>query len=275
MKNKSFQKCLNVKTIADPVTQGMLSRINNFALKPLTTEEVYVRKFLMAHNAVDRDNERFPEGLLDDFAATFPGKALLVGHDRSGPGKGLFFDASTEEMTPDQFTALTGESVRLPEGIANAKVLWAWAYMLQQFNGEIIANLDAGIYRHASIGFRASDLNPVKGAYDNTLFWEYVPPGEALEGSIVWLGAQPGASAKNKSPHELDEGASGASEKDYTKDNPLTPEKGPFKDTTSALSPHRRGGPYKEQSPAFQGLYEEPSGRDYLKNNNPLTPKRS
>ena len=269
MKNKSFQKCLSVKTIADPVTQGMLLRINNFALKPLTTEKVYVRKFLMAHNAVDRDNERFPEGLLDDFAATFPGKALLVGHDRSGPGKGLFFDASTEEMTPEQFKSLTGESVRLPDWIFNVKVLWAWSYMLKAFNAEIVANIDAGIYRHASIGFRATDLNPVKGIYDNTLFWEYVPPGEALEGSIVWLGAQPGASAKNKSPHTSEEGTA---EKDFTKDNPLTPGKGPFKDTTSILSPYREG-PRKQQSPTFQNLYEEESVKDYTKDN-PLTPKK-
>jgi hypothetical protein len=27
-----------------------------------------------------------------------------------------------------------------------------------QFNEEMIANIDAGIYRHASIGFHASDL---------------------------------------------------------------------------------------------------------------------
>jgi len=53
--------------------------------------------------------------------------------------------------------------------------------------------------------------------------------------------------------------ASGAG-RDYTKDNPLTPGRGTYRDTTPPPT-------------AFQNLYEEPSGRDYTKNN-PLTPKK-
>jgi hypothetical protein len=92
---------------------------------------------------------------------------------------------------------------RLPEGTGKVKVLWGWAYLVKaSFNEAIIANIDAGIYRHASIGFKASELKPVKGPYDNILYWEYIPPGEALEGSIVWLGAQPGATAQKASGEE-------------------------------------------------------------------------
>jgi hypothetical protein len=70
-------------------------------------------------------------------------------------------------------------------------------YMLaNEGNKDFIANMQAGIYRHVSIGFAASDLVPVKGKYDETLFWEYKGPGEATEGSLVWLGAQPGATAQ-------------------------------------------------------------------------------
>jgi hypothetical protein len=153
----------------------------------------------MAHNAVDRDNERFPEALLDDFARTMPGKSLLNGHDRYTLPLGLFFDAATEEMTPEQFKTITGEEALLPEEIQTVKVLYGWIYMLKSdFNTPMTANIDAGIYRHASIGFRASDLRPIKGQFDNILFWEYMPPGEALEGSLVWLGAQPGATAQKK-----------------------------------------------------------------------------
>lgn len=197
---QTYQKSFSLKAAqgAD-VTPELLAKINKFSLRELTAEEVFARKYLMAHNAVDRDNERFPEKLLDDFARTLPGKSLLDGHNRASLPIGLFFDANTEDLTPQQFTTLTGEQARLPEGINKVKILWGWVYMLKaDFNESMTANIDAGIYRHASIGFKASDILPIKGEYDNILFWEYVPPGEALEGSIVWLGAQPGATAQKR-----------------------------------------------------------------------------
>ena len=202
---KGFEhtKQLTIKAISGvEITPDILAKINKYTLELHTAEQLYVRKFLLAHNAVDRDRERFPENLLDDFAATIPAKSQLVGHTRGGPGKGLFFDAITEEMTPEQFKALTGEEPRLPENQKTVKVLWTWMYMLHydldETNKETILNINAGIYRHVSIGFRASDLIAVKGQYDQILYWEYVAPGEALEGSLVWLGAQPGATAQKK-----------------------------------------------------------------------------
>jgi len=197
MKFKTYEKQFSIKAAGVEITPEILAKINHYAVKELTAEDVYVRKYLMAYNAVDRDNERFTEILLDDFAKTFPGKSFLVGHDRSAPGIGLYFAAATENLTPEQFKELTGEEAPLPEGLTSVKVLYGWIYLVKaDFNEKIIANIDAGIYRHASIGFRASDLKPIKGQYDNILYWEYSSPGEALEGSLVWLGAQPGATAQ-------------------------------------------------------------------------------
>lgn len=178
------------------VTPDMLAKINGYALKELTGEEVYVRRLLMAHNAIDRDNERFPETMIDDFARTLPGKGLLLGHARPNPGVGLYFDANIEEMTRDQFEALTKEKARLPEGVSMVRVLFGWGYMLKAANESFIANVEAGISRFVSLGFQASGLKPVRGGLtNNTLYWEYEGPGEATEGSFVWLGAQPGAMA--------------------------------------------------------------------------------
>lgn len=200
MKLSTYQKYFGIKAAQGAeVTPEILAKINKYSLRELTAEEVFVRKYLMAHNAVDRDNERFPEALIDDFAATLPGKSLLNGHDRWSLPLGLYFDATTEEITKEQFRALTGEEARLPDDISMVKILWGWIYMLKaEFNEAMTSNIDAGIYRHASIGFRASDIHPVKGPYENILYWEYSPPGEALEGSIVWLGAQPGATAQKR-----------------------------------------------------------------------------
>lgn len=191
------KKQFGLKAAGAEVTPDALTKINSYALAPLTADQVYVRKYIMAHNCVDRDRERFPEALLDDFARTLPGKSLLKAHERDDLPIGLFFDASTEEITPEQFKALTGEDPRLPEGLSMVKVLWGWIYLLKSdFNNQIMSNIDGGIYRHASIGFKASDLIAVKGPFDQVLYFEYMAPGEALEGSIVWLGAQPGATAQ-------------------------------------------------------------------------------
>ena len=181
----------------NPAGAEDLSLINRYALRELTADEVSVRKFLLAHNAIDRDRERFHEDLLDDFAATLPGKSLLVAHVHGGPGPGLFFDANTEEMTPAQFKSLTGEEAKLPDGVKMVKVLWGrWFVLNISGNEEMLQNVDAGIYRYCSIGFRAADLNAVKGDFDQILYWEYATPGEATEGSLVWLGAQPGATVQ-------------------------------------------------------------------------------
>ena len=45
---------LRVAAGAD-ITPAMLVKINGFALKPLNENDLYVRKFLICHNRVDRD----------------------------------------------------------------------------------------------------------------------------------------------------------------------------------------------------------------------------
>lgn len=203
MKNKTYQKSYIVKSASGlEITPEILAKINKYTLDPLTTEMVYVRKYIMAHNGVDRDRERFPEILLEDFTKTLPGKSFMTVHNKQELPVGLYFDAYTEEMTKERFKELTKEDINLPENVNTAKVLWGLVYLLKEdFNDKIIKNINAGVYRHASIGFKASDLIAVKGRFDQTLYYEYVPPGEATEGSIVWLGAQQGATAQ-KAAHK-------------------------------------------------------------------------
>lgn len=211
---KKYAKQFGLKAAASSgaeITPEMLVKINAFALKPLTLDEVFARKVLMCHSAIDRDNERFPEDLLDLFAATFPGKSFLFAHDRGEyMPLGLFFDAITETMSAEQFKTLTGEEPRLPEGMTTVKVVWAWFYTLKATREDIVLGIDAGIYRHFSIGFRAADIRPVKKDVNGpTLYWEYVGPGETTEGSLVWLGAQPGATvhkSAGKDPAHHQEG---------------------------------------------------------------------
>ncbi|MCP4747293.1 MAG: hypothetical protein GY874_14305 [Desulfobacteraceae bacterium] len=194
------EKSSGKKTADSNVSPEQLAKINAFAIEPLTEDQVYVRKFIMCHNGVDRDRERFDDSLLDDFAKSFPGKSFLFAHDRRNYlPLGLFFDAATKTMSAEQFTSISAEKIQLPAGSDQAKVLLTWMYMLKnEENKHYVANFNAGIYRHVSIGFCASDWVPVKGDYKETLYHEYKGPGEALEGSLVWLGAQPGATAQKQ-----------------------------------------------------------------------------
>lgn len=183
------------------VTPEQLAKINKYAMVPLTIDQVYVRKYLVANNALDRDNERFSEAVLDDFAASLPGKGFFVeGHPggysgSGGPGQGLFFASYTEEMSVEQFTIQTGEIPGLPLGITIVKVLWGEAYILRlESNKDTLANIDGGIYRFVSIGFQ-SPFVEITGDRGNYIYGEYRPKGEAREASLVWLGAQVGAVA--------------------------------------------------------------------------------
>lgn len=203
MKNKTLT--LNKAFSGAPSADNKLEKINGYALTPLTEEQVYARKYLMAHNGIDRDVERFSDELLDDFAATLSGKGFFVaGHPSSwsgtgGPGEGRFFNAYTEQMTPEQFAALTGEQIKLPDGTMTVKVLWGESYVLKlDSNKDTIAKIDAGIYSFVSIGFKAPYVE-ITDDRGNFLYGEYKSKGEALEGSLVWLGAQPGAMAKDHS----------------------------------------------------------------------------
>lgn len=189
------------------LTAEQLAKINRFALSPLKAEDVYARKYLIAHNLVDRDRERFSEAILDDFVTTLPGKSYLFGHDRGQFFPlGLLFDAAAEEMSAKQFTEITGEPARLPSGKEAVKVVWAWFYIPRTAtSADMIKNIEAGVYRHGSIGFGAADLEHVKGEYGETLFWEYKSPGEAREASLVWLGAQQGATTQKAAGESAEE----------------------------------------------------------------------
>lgn len=202
--NKDFYfkgKAVSVGLSADA---AILGKINRFAMEELTAEQVFVRKQILAHNGIDRDNERFPENLLDDFAKTLPGKSVLYFHDKHYLPLGLYFDASTENMSPDKFQELTGEAIKLPSAVKQAKVLWAHYYVVKTPEIEsTLANIEGGVYRHWSIGFGASDLVAVKQDVSGpTQYYEYVAPGEAREGSLVWLGAQQGATSQKASGNE-------------------------------------------------------------------------
>lgn len=192
---KKRQKSLSIAICkgAD-VTEEQLEKVSKYTLEEIPVEDLYVRKIRLAHNAIDRDGERFDEKLLENFALTLPGKALLIGHAQRDPGKGLFFDAKIEKVSIEKAREMTGEDLQLPEGMDKVHFLIGWFYTTKNGKEDLLADIDAGIVRHASIGFAAANIIRVNDEETGeTLFMEYKAPGEAREGSLVWLGAQQGA----------------------------------------------------------------------------------
>jgi hypothetical protein len=179
-----------------------LAAINKFTRRPFKAEELYIGQMRLANNAIDRDNERFSEQILQDFARTIVRKTQLMDHDKWESRKsaiGKFFDCEIETMPVEQAQAETGEEFRLPEGVSQVMFISPWFYIpIEGTPKEDIVKIDAGIFEYTSIGFRAASLSPVTDTQTGqTLYYEYRGKGEATEGSLVYLGSQYGARVKS------------------------------------------------------------------------------
>jgi hypothetical protein len=193
-------KEFSVRAEAPEVTEADLELINTrYALRPLTADEVYVRRLALCNDQYDRTSERFPRSYLERFAQTLPGKPLLAHHDKKQFPIGRFFKAEVVvEPGPDR-TPVTW--------------LYCSAYLLKTASNEDVrAQIDGGVYSHVSIGYRWADLtcdlctrsyfsgdcaHVIDQVYDGrrcTATYSGDPErAEAVEGSLVYLGAQYGA----------------------------------------------------------------------------------
>jgi hypothetical protein len=186
-------------------TPEQMALINGYTLKELRPEDVYVRSVYLAHNAIDRDQECFDDALLEDFSATLPGKGFFVKHPlgwdgSSGPGEGIWFEAKILTMSLDEARKLLKQpDLMFAPDTKQAKILEASRYMLRlDYDVEtrkLIDKTDAGIAGRHSIGFSAKGRVEVTDEYGNTIAHRIVGPGEAREGSVVWLESQYGAHA--------------------------------------------------------------------------------
>jgi hypothetical protein len=187
------------KAAGSPSTD-QLKVINLFALAELNADSVYVRTAYLAHNAIDRDGEVFDDAVLADFARTLPGKGLFRKHPAgwdgdSGPGVGRWHYAKVRDMSLDEAREALGEpNLKFPASTQRAKLLEASFYIPRSGkNTDLIADIDAGVAGDVSIGFRAADRSTIDDGNGNRIALRILGPAEAMEGSLVWLGAQPGA----------------------------------------------------------------------------------
>lgn len=209
LQGKGLSNDLDLQTIND-----------QFARRKFDHNEIFVAQTVLCHNAIDRDNERFSEKILEDFARTIPGKSLLRSHNRDDFPLGLFYAAEAKRMTVEDFAKLTGVFVTLPPSVKEVVAVLAKFYLVvgEKSGDEVVHKIESGVLRYVSVGFQAAarvDRND-----DGLKFKEYVAPGEATEGSLVWLGSQPGAMVKGAAGH------GSAARSLAGDDNPLIPREG-------------------------------------------------
>jgi len=129
------------------MTQEILDKINRFTRREFTADELYTFSVILCDNEIDRDNERFSDGALEQLKTLFVGKTGIFDHEASTSNQNARIFA-TELVTDEQRRTKTGEPYRY---------LKASAYMVRtEENKNLIAEIDGGIKKEVSISCAAA-----------------------------------------------------------------------------------------------------------------------
>ena len=190
---------------AETASPEDLEKINAFARKTLSDEEVFTFSVILCDNEVDRDGECFPEESLDVLAELFVGKTGICDHNWSASGQvARIYDACVEK----------DESRYTSYGDIYACVK-AKAYMLRtEGSAELIAQIQGGIKKEVSVGCAVAEslcsicgkpigteeCGHIKGAAYNgrVCYARLIEPTDAYEWSFVAVPAQKNAGVSKK-----------------------------------------------------------------------------
>lgn len=182
------------------VTAEELAKINGYARKELSAEEVYVFPVILCDTELDRDNDKFTKKALEELAALYLGKTVICDHvPKNGNQRARIFD--TEVVKVPEATTRDGTALYRLKGKA---------YMLKtETTKEIIDNIEAGIFKEVSVNcsvnkivcsicgedYFGGECLHLKGRdYDGKLCFTYLDgASDAYELSFVAVPAQTGA----------------------------------------------------------------------------------
>lgn len=120
-----------------------LEKINAFTLRQLTAEEVFAFKVVASSNEIDRDFEAFTTKALEQMAALYVGKSMILDHYPTASGQvARVYDA--EVITDETKTTALGE-------VHTALVLYIFLPRIQKNEG-LISEIECGIKKEVSVG---------------------------------------------------------------------------------------------------------------------------
>lgn len=210
----------NFKAVSETPTPSDLKILGDadYAGADVKGEDLIVRQMLLCHDQYDRTFEKFPIDYLERFAETLPGKSVLPGHDTSQLPLARFFKSQVTEIQERGFPVLVTrerKSAEVVPGFApkSVKVNYLDAgFYYPATDQDLDAKIKAGVFRSVSIGFRYDDVDcdlckksyfsdcphlagrwSEDGRLATLTYSGDAKKAEALEGSIVYLGAQPQA----------------------------------------------------------------------------------
>lgn len=125
--------------------QTDLDLINQHTRTPLAADQVYTVKLALCDNEIDRQYDQFTPNALNQLAALFIGKTVILDHSWSAKNQTARIYSTAVESVQGKQTSNGQPYMRLI----------AMAYMLNTAgNAEIIAALDGGILKEGSVAFR-------------------------------------------------------------------------------------------------------------------------
>lgn len=128
------------------VDEAELRAINKHTLRPLTADEVFTFSAVLCDNELDRQHEHFSDKALKDMQKLFVGKTVIKDHTW----------AADSQVARIYATELVETGKTLADG-SPYKQLKAHCYMVRtESNKDLIAEIEAGIKKEGSVGFRAS-----------------------------------------------------------------------------------------------------------------------
>lgn len=131
---------------AQEVTDDEIKQINKYALSPLTSDEVFTFRATLCDTEIDRQHERFSARALKDLQKLFVGKPVIKDHNASADNQVARIYA-TEVVETGKTNADGSPYLRLD----------AKCYMVRTAsNADLITDLQAGIKKEGSVGFRPS-----------------------------------------------------------------------------------------------------------------------
>ncbi|MEI3507853.1 MAG: hypothetical protein V8R01_01770 [Bacilli bacterium] len=162
------------------LTDEELEKINKFALKSLSKEDIYTFKLRICDNEIDRDFEVFPLETLETLKDLFIGKTIIKDHASKA-------DNQVARIYDTELVTESGRT-KLAEPYTS---LIAHCYMVKtESNRDLITEIEAGIKKEVSVGCAISEVICSICGVDNRKCWCEHWHGQEYDGEICYFKLQ-------------------------------------------------------------------------------------